>query len=85
MKKKSECLEGNRFKVAEISTDLTERYGVLLLQRRHPVLKEYLEESFENLQQIESALMVNENERARNRLEEIRVELKFLRQALDLF
>lgn len=64
---------------------LTERYGELLLKRRDPVLKEFLEESLRNMRQIEETLMVNENERARNRLEEIREELSFLRQALSLF
>ncbi len=85
VKEDEERLGGRGFVDEKLSEDLIERYGVLLLQRRHPVLKEYLEESLKNLQQIEATLTENENERARNRLEEIRVELKFLRQALDLF
>lgn len=68
-----------------LSVDLTERYGELLLQRREPVLKEFLEESYANLQQIEAVLMANDKERARNRLEEIRAELGYLKQALALF
>ena len=61
------------------------RYGGLLLARRDPVLKEFLQESLQNMRQIEQNLMKNENERARCRLEEIRGELRCMEQALALY
>lgn len=66
-------------------TELYERYGELLLKRRHPVLKEYLEESLRNMEQITGTLATNESERAQNRLAELKTELNALRQALALW
>ena len=67
------------------SEELSLRYGELLLERRDPVLKEFLQESLQNMQQIEQNLMKNENERARCRLEEIKGEIACMRQALSLY
>ena len=67
------------------SEELNLRYGELLLERRNPVLKDFLLESLQNMQQIEQNLMKNENERARCRLEEIRSEINYLKQALSLY
>ena len=69
----------------ESNEELSLRYGELLLKRRDPVLKEFLLESLQNMQQIEQNLMKNENERARCRLEEIRGEIACLKQALSLY
>ena len=40
--------------------ELYERYGELLLKRRHPVLKEFLEDSLRNMEQIAATLSTNE-------------------------
>lgn len=64
---------------------LYEKYGRLLLQRRHPVLKEYLEHMSESAKQIEAGLKDGEGERTQGRLAEIRQELRDLDAALALF
>ncbi len=64
---------------------LQEKYGELLLERRAPVLKAYLEENLQNMERIAGDLESNDNERAKNRLAEIRVEAGYLKQALALF
>ena len=71
--------------VGESSEELGLRYGELLLERKNSVLKEFLQENLQNMQQIEQNLMKNENERARCRLEEIRSEINYLKQALSLY
>ena len=65
--------------------ELELRYGEMLLERRDSVLREFLLESLQNMQQIEQNLMKNENERARCRLEEIRSEIGYLKQALSQY
>ena len=45
----------------------------------------FMQESLQNMRQIEQNLMKNENERARCRLEEIRGELRCMEQALALY
>lgn len=69
----------------EAEAELYERYGELLLKRRHPVLREYLKMSQENLKQIAVTLAANENERAQKRLTELKTELNALRRALELW
>lgn len=64
---------------------LYEKYGRLLLQRRHPVLKEYLESMRASAEKIAAGLKDGEGDRARNRLAEIRQELRDLDAALALF
>lgn len=64
---------------------LYERYGELLLKRRNPVLKQYLEDNLRNMERIAQNLSDNGNERARNRLKEIYGEMGYLRQALALY
>lgn len=63
---------------------LADKFGPLLLQRRSLVLKQFLQDSLENMSQIEQNLSVNPNERARQRLAEIRQEIKDLKEALSL-
>lgn len=63
-------------------SELYERYGRLLLSRKHPVLKQYLEDSLRNLQQIAEGLEKNSNERAGKRLLELQEEMQYLEQAL---
>lgn len=64
---------------------LYEKYGHLLLERRHPVLKEYLEYMAETSAQIEESLKNGQGERAELRLAEIRQEKRDLAAALALY
>lgn len=71
---------------AEIDLKLCDKYGGLLLQRRHPVLREYLEYSVKTAEQIKSSLTKNgDGERAQDRLAEIEQELADLNKALNLY
>lgn len=67
-----------------INIDLADKFGGLLLQRRSPVLKLYLEEGLRNLHQIEETLCRNEKDRARERLKEVRQEIVDIKEALLL-
>lgn len=64
---------------------LYEKYGRLLLQRKHPVLKEYLEYLLGTVNQIEESLKDGQGVRARKRLEEVRQERKDLQKALVMY
>lgn len=64
---------------------LYEKYGRLLLERKHPVLKEYLEYMQKTVGQIEENLRVGQGERAQGRLEELRQEQRDLQAALALY
>lgn len=75
----------SEFVLENAEYSLEEKYGELLLQRKHPVLKQYLEETERNMQQIADTLSDNGNERARKRLMEIRKELESIHRALSLF
>ncbi len=65
--------------------ELYDRYGRELLENRHPVLKRYLQDSLKTAGQIREALSGNEKEKARERLGEITVEIRFLQEALAWF
>lgn len=62
-----------------------EKYGRLLLERKHPVLREYLEYMAETSKQIEEKLLNSQAERAKRRLLEVRAELADLHAALARF
>lgn len=71
---------------AEIDLELSDKYGGLLLQHRHPVLREYLEYSAETARQIKDNLTKNgDGERAMDRLAEIEQELECLDKALKFY
>lgn len=63
---------------------LADKFGPLLLQRRSPVLQQFLKDSLDNMRQIEQNLSANPNERARERLAEVQQEIKDLEEALSL-
>lgn len=70
----------------QIDSELCDKFGGLLLQKRHPVLREYLECSLETAKQIRSNLMQNgDGERAKDRLAEVEHEITDLNRALALF
>ena len=62
-----------------------EKYGRLLLERRHPVLREYLEYMIGTAKHIEEKLLNNQAERAKKRLSEVRAEIADLKAALAGF
>lgn len=68
-----------------VKEPLYDKYGKKLLTEKHPVLKEYLQSRMKTALQIEEALISNGQERARERLEEVRRELDGLEQALAFF
>lgn len=68
-----------------VDRELADKYGEFLLQRRSPVLKQYLEDSLCNMHQIEASLNCSEKERARERLKEVQQEIEDLERALALF
>ncbi len=59
------------------------RYGRILLERRDPVLRDYLEKELEKLSAIEGQLGASGTEKARARLEEVRREIETAKEAYD--
>ena len=72
--------------IAETETDrLYFKYGKLLLEQRHPVLREYLEYSMQVTKQIKEILSGQDKERARIRLAQVEQELADLKAALEFW
>lgn len=72
--------------IAETETDrLYFKYGKLLLEQRHPVLREYLEYSMQVTKQIKESLSGQDKERARIRLAQVEQELADLEAALEFW
>ena len=63
--------------------EISYRYGRGMLESKDPVLKEYLIKEEEQLEQIMSGLSVSETESARRRMEELKLELAFNKEAQD--
>lgn len=61
---------------------VTDRYGKLLLQAKHPILREFLEKEKKGFQNILSGLQTADSERARAREAEITKELDTIDTAL---
>lgn len=61
------------------------KYGKLLLEQRHPVLREYLEYSLQVTKQIKESLSGQDKERARIRLAQVEQELADLEAALEFW
>ncbi len=64
---------------------LFEKYGKLLLRRKHPVLQQYLEFMLNTEKQIEARLCNSEAERTQLRMAEVREEIADLKAALSMF
>lgn len=64
---------------------LYEKYGKLLLQRKHPVLRDYLEFMLETQTQIAQSLEHGQGQKALGRLEEVKQEMDSLKRALCMF
>ena len=68
----------------KLSQKLADKFGPLLLQRRSPMLKNFLEDSLENMRRIAENLAANDKERAQKRLVEVQQEITDLEMALSL-
>lgn len=69
---------------------LGDKYGALLLQRRHPVLQEYLEKQLKNCQTVREKLLSSQGAQGGNRrleqsLSENEAEIMDLKAALALY
>ncbi len=69
---------------------LGDKYGALLLQRRHPVLQEYLEKQLKNCQTVREKLLSSQGAQGGNRrleqsLSENEAEIRDLEAALALY
>lgn len=69
----------------DFDLELSDRYGGLLLAGRHPLLKQYLEFGLDTQCKIAEALKCNDNARVREKLSEVEMEIKYLKQALALY
>lgn len=66
----------------EEANPVYDSYGKLLLERKHPVLREFLLFRKKQLQQIEEALIQTPGDKAMKRLQDIRQELELVKEAL---
>ncbi len=64
---------------------LEHRYGPLLLEQRHPVLRIYLEKELDTLNKIVDNLRVQPGESAQKRLMELEEERKLPKEALKIY
>lgn len=61
------------------------RYGKLLLEMRHPVLREYLDREYVIRQNILSGLKGRTGEKIRKRRAELEEEMKYIRKGLEYY
>lgn len=66
-------------------SELEYRYGPVLLEKCHPVLRAYLDREKDKLQIIEDALRGNDSVSARERSVEIRKEMQLVQAALNIY
>jgi len=63
--------------------EISYRYGRSLLESKDPVLKEYLKKEEEQLEQIMRGLSGSQTEAAVRRMEELKLELAYNKEAQD--
>lgn len=80
---KVRCGEQNN--IADVPNELYDRYGKLLLQQKHPVLKDYLLFLQKNCREIENTLADSGTDRAMERRAEVFKELECIEKALATF
>ena len=65
---------------------MEDRFGPILLERRHPVLYDYLKREKESAGRLKVLLeKTGESERARQRIEELEEEIKSIEEAMKLW
>lgn len=75
-------LPGGSAQGREETDPMYDAYGKLLIEKKHPLLYEFLMLQKKQLQQIEETLIQNPKDKALNRLQDIRQELKLVERAL---
>lgn len=71
---------------SENRQELEDRFGPILLERRHPVLYDYLKREKESAGRLKVLLeKTGESERARQRIEELEEEIKSMEEAMRLW
>lgn len=66
--------------------ELEDRFGPILLERRHPVLFDYLKREKESAGRLKALLeKTGESERARQRFKELEEEIKYIEEAMRLW
>lgn len=65
--------------------ELESLYGVFLLKEKHPVLKEYLEKSYENGEKIQKRLYENGRDDTDSRVVELKKEMQNILSALHIY
>ena len=60
-------------------------YGKRLLEKKHPVLYEYLQREYRIKSEIQENLQKQKNERIESRLKELEEELELIREAMQMF
>ena len=59
-------------------------YGPVLIRKRHPVLREYLDKEMAHLENIRQGLLKQSTEKSRCRLGEIETQIQLVRQAVTM-
>ena len=65
--------------------ELYEKYGRLLLERKHPVLRQYLLRELGLMEEIRESLLDNPTQRARNRFIEVEKDIELIHRALGFY
>ena len=65
--------------------ELEALYGIWLLKEKHPILKEYLEKSYKNCQQILERLYANGRDEQDERVQELKKEMQNILSALHIY
>lgn len=77
--------EGSPVQENEDRLELEERFGPILLERKHPVLLAFLERERESAGRLKALLEeAKESEKAAERLEELKKEIRYIEQAREL-
>ncbi|MBU3841289.1 MAG: SAM-dependent methyltransferase, partial [Candidatus Ruminococcus intestinipullorum] len=61
------------------------KYGKLLLQNRHPILKKYLEKEERLKSEIYNKLEAQQGEKIQKRKEELAIELEYIKKGLEYY
>ena len=65
--------------------ELEALYGIWILKEKHPILKEYLEKSYKNCQQILERLYANGRDEQDERVQELKKEMQNILSALHIY
>lgn len=69
----------------EVYSEAELRYGKKLIERRHPVLRQFLEKEMSAKKQIIENLQCGQGEHIQRRVEELKSELEYIKEALCVY